>query len=164
MIDRGILAGYSMSSLSKITNPENTSHFKLGRDYNSNRNNDLIIHNTKSITLFINLLTLRYTNKQFDLKGDLLKMITDKNYNIDLASLSDKKLMYGFAQEMNFALEAQGEKSTGDRTLIKLFKSPGLMVSASGLSNTIFLPSAPNELCDRLKILLQEKRAGNNSD
>ena len=38
------------------------------------------------------------------------------------------------------------------------------MVSASGISKTIFLSSDPNELCDRLKILLQEKQAGNNSD
>ena len=38
------------------------------------------------------------------------------------------------------------------------------MVSASGISKTIFLSSNPNELCDRLKLLLQEKHAGNNSD
>ena len=38
------------------------------------------------------------------------------------------------------------------------------MLSASGLSKTIFLSSDPNELCDRLKLLLQEKQAGNNSD
>ena len=34
---------------------------------------------------------------------------------------------------------------------------------ASGIS-TIFLPENPNELCDRLKFLLQEKNAGINSD
>ena len=33
----------------------------------------------------------------------------------------------------------------------------------SGIS-TIFLPSDPNELCDRLRLLLQEKQAGNKSD
>ena len=44
-----------------------------------------------------------------------------------------------------------------------LLKSPGLMVSASGIS-TIFLSENPNELCDRLKLLLQEKHAGNNSN
>ena len=38
------------------------------------------------------------------------------------------------------------------------------MVSASGVSKTIFLSSDPDELCDRLKLLLQEKYAGNNSD
>ena len=39
-----------------------------------------------------------------------------------------------------------------------------MFVSASGISNTIFLPSDPDELCDRLKLLLQEKKAGNNSN
>ena len=34
---------------------------------------------------------------------------------------------------------------------------------ASGIS-TIFLPENPNELCDRLKLLLQQKKAGKNSD
>ena len=38
------------------------------------------------------------------------------------------------------------------------------MVTASGVSQTIFLSSDLDELCDRLKLLLQEKHAGNNSD
>ena len=38
------------------------------------------------------------------------------------------------------------------------------MVSASGVPKTIFSSSDPNEFCDRLKLLLQEKQAGNNSD
>ena len=57
---------------------------------------------------------------------------------------------------MNFDLKAQGNKSTRDGTLIKLLKSPGLMVPASGISKTIFLSSDPDELCNRLK-LLQKK-------
>ena len=136
MNDRGILATYLMSPLSKITNPENTSQFKLVKDSSSNRVNDLIIHSTIPITLHDNLLTYRDSNKQFGLKGDLLKMITNKNYNGDLASLSDKKLMYDFAK-MNFDTKARGNKSIRDKSLIKLLKSPGLMVSASGTSNTI---------------------------
>ena len=84
------------------------------------------------------MLTFRDSNKEFELKGELLKMITNKNYNADLAKLSDKKLMYDFAKEMNFDVRAPGNKSTRDRTLIKFFKSPGLMVSASGISEAIF--------------------------
>ena len=98
------------------------------------------------------------------MKGDLLEMITNSRYNVDLASLTDKKLMYDFAKEMNFDMKAQGNKSKRDRTLIKLLKSPGLMVSASGVSKTIFLSSDPDELCNRLKLLLQEKYAGSNSN
>ena len=164
MNDRGRLASYLMSPLSKITNPENNTQFKLVKDSNSNRINDLKINKAIPVTLYNNMLTFRDTGKEFELKGELLKMITNKNYNVNLASLQDKKLMYGFAKKMNFDLKASGNKSTRDRTLIKLLKSPGLMVSASGLSKTIFLPSDPNELCDRLKLLLQEKQAGNNSD
>ena len=35
---------------------------------------------------------------------------------------------------------------------------------ASGISKTIFLPSDADELCDRVKLLLQEKQAGNNPE
>ena len=164
MNDRGILATYLMSPLSKITNPENTSQFKLVKDHNSNRVNDLKINNSIPITLHNNLLTFCDTNKQFELKGDLLEMITNSKFNVDLASLSDKKLMYDFAKEMHFVERRVGNKSFRDRKLIKLLNSPGLIVSASGISKTIFLSSGPNELCDRLKLLLQEKPAGNNSD
>ena len=38
------------------------------------------------------------------------------------------------------------------------------MVSASGVSKTILLSSDPDELCNRLNLLLQEKHAGKNSD
>ena len=164
MNDRGILATYLMSPLSRITNPENASQFKLVKDPSSNRVNDLKINKTMPITLYGNMLTFRDTNKQFELKGDLLEMITNSKFNVDLASLSDKKLMYDFAKELHFDTKAPGNKSIRDRKLIKLLNSPGLMVSASGVSKTIFLSSDANELCDRLKLLLQEKHAGNNSD
>ena len=164
MNDRGILATYLMSLLSRITNPESSSQFKLVKDPSSNRVNDLKINKTIPITLYGKMLTFRDTNKQFELKGDLLEMITNSKFNVDLASLSDKKLMYDFAKEMHFDPKASGNKSTRDRKLIKLLDSPGLMVSASDVSKTIFLSSDPNELCDRLKLLLQERHAGNNSN
>ena len=70
--------------------------------------------------------------------------------------------MYDFAKEMNFDTNAQGNKSTRDRTLLELLKSPAIM--ASDISKPILLSSDPNELCDRLKLRLQEKHGGNNSD
>ena len=160
--DRGILAPYLMSLLSKITNSENTTQFKLIKDSSSNRVNDLKINNSIPITLYNNLLTFRDTNKQFELRGDLLKMITNKNYNVNHASLSDKKLMYAFAKEVHFDERRVGNKSTRDRTLINLLNSPAIL--GSGISKTIFLSSDPNDLCDRLKLILQEKNAGNNSN
>ena len=89
MNDRGIIASYFLTPLSKITNPENTSHFNLANDSSSNRVNDLLIHKTKPITLHDNLLKIRDRTKEFELKGDLLKTITNENYNVDLASLAD---------------------------------------------------------------------------
>ena len=77
--DRGILASYSMSRLSIITNPEDTSQFKLVKDSSSNRVNDLKINKTIPITLSNNLLTFCDTGKEFEMKGDLLKMTTNKN-------------------------------------------------------------------------------------
>ena len=66
------------------------------------------------------MLTFRLTRKKFELKGNLLKMIANENYNVDLASLSDKNLMYDFAKEMNFDESYQSRKSNRDRTLINL--------------------------------------------
>ena len=71
--------------------------------------------------------------------------------------------MFDSAKEMNFDSKCQSRKPTRDRTLIKIFKSPGLMISASGVSKTIILSSDPDELCDRLKLFFQEVQAGNNS-
>ena len=64
---------------------------------------------------------------------------------------------------MNFDVKAMGNKSTRDRNFMEILKSPVVLVSATGNSKTIFLPSDPNELCNRLRLLLQEKKAGNNS-
>ena len=109
MNDRGILASYLMSLLSKVTTPENSTQFKLVKDSSSNRVNDLKTNKTIPITLYKNMLTFRDTGKEFELKGDLLKMITNKTHNVDLASLADKKLMYDFAKELKFDTKAQGK-------------------------------------------------------
>ena len=156
------IAFYLLSPLAKIFNPENSTQFKLVKDPSSNRINDLKIHKSIPITLYGNILTFRDTGKKFKLTGDLLEMITNTKFNVGLASLSDKKLMYDFAKEMHFDKRNVGNKSTRDRTLIDLLNSPRIV--ASGISKTIFLSSDPNELCVRLKMLLQEKQAGNNSD
>ena len=65
-------------------------------------------------------------------------------------------------KEINFDEKFQGSKSNRDTTLEEVPKSLSLMISASGISNTIFLSSDSNELCKKLKLLLQEGQAGNN--
>ena len=161
--DRGIIASCLLSPLSKIISPEISTKFNLVKDSSSNRVNDLLLHKAIPLILHNNLLTFRDTGNVFELKRNLLKKITIKNYNVDLASLADKKLIYDFAREMNFDVKAMGNKSTRDKTFIKLLKLFNLMVCASGYSNKFFLSSDPDELRDRLKLLLQEKQAGNNS-
>ena len=106
MIGRGILATYSMSPPSKILNLENSSQIKPWKDSCSNRVNDLLIKKTIPVTSNDNLLTFRDTGKVFILKADLLKMITNENYNVDLALLKDKKLRYDFAKKMVFDTKA----------------------------------------------------------
>ena len=71
--------------------------------------------------------------------------------------------MYEIAKEMSFgsSLALLGNRSTRDKSLIRLLQSSTIM--ASGISTTI-LPQNPNELCDRLKLLPQKKQAGKNSD
>ena len=77
MNDRDILVSNLMSPLSKITNPENSSQFKLVKDSVSNRVNDLKINQSIQKTLYNNMLTFRDTGREFEIKGDLLEMITN---------------------------------------------------------------------------------------
>ena len=116
------------------------------------------IHNSVPITLYRNILTFRDTGQTFEQTGDLLEMVSNSKDKVNHASLADKKLMYDFAKEMNFDLKAVGKKSNRERTLIKLLNSPGLMVSASGVSKTIFLSSDPYELCDRLNCCYKKNK------
>ena len=124
--------------------------------------NDFKINKGIPVTLVSNLLIFRDSNKSFKLEGDLLEAITNYDFNVDHSNQQDRKLIYEFAKEMNFNIREKGNKSNRDKSIKRLLESPAIM--ASGVSKTIFLSSDPNELCDRLKLLLQEKHAGNNSD
>ena len=110
MKDRGIVACYLLSLLSKINNPKHTSQFKLIEGPISNRVNDLLINKTVPVTLYDNLLTFHDTDNDFELEGDILKMITNKNYKVYLANLSYKKLMFEFAKQMFFDEKTYDEK------------------------------------------------------
>ena len=162
MNEKGLIAPYLTSSLVNLFKPENKSQFRLRKDTNSTKMNDFLIHGGIPVTLFSNMITFRDSNKSFKLEGDLLKLITNYKFNADHSSPQDRKLIYEFAKEMNYDTKSTGRPSTRHTSIIKILESPAIM--ASGVSKTIFLSSDPNELCDRLKLLLQEKHAGNNSD
>ena len=105
-------------------------------------------------------MTFRDTNEKFELRGDLLKMLTNTKYNVDIAKASHEKLFYDFGKQMHFDEKALGKKILGDGSFKKLLKSTDIMASRI---STIYSPSNPNELCDKLKVLLQEKRIGTSS-
>ena len=71
-----------------------------------------------------------------------------------------ENFFYEFGKEMKFDIKQKGRKSDPDRSIIRLLKPPAIM--ASGIS-TIILPSDPDELCNRIKLLLQEIHVGSNS-
>ena len=104
-----------MSPVSKITNLETTTQLNLLKDPSSNRVNHLLLNETIPVTLYNNLSTFRDTEKKFELKEDLLKKITNENYNVELAILSDEKIMYQFGKETYFDIRALAVKSMRDK-------------------------------------------------
>ena len=162
MDDKGLIALYLVSSLVEVFKKDNKSQFRLRKDPNSTKMNDFLIHGTLPVTIFSNMITFRDSNKSFRLEGDLLKVITNHKFNVDHSSPQDKKLIYEFAKEMNYDAKSTGRPSIRHTSIIKILESPAIMVS--GISKTIFLSSDPDELCERLKLLLQEKHGGNNSN
>ena len=108
------------------------------------------------------MITFRDSDRSFKLEGDLLKLIRNHKFNADHSSPRDKILIYEFAKEMNYDTKSIGRPSIRHNSVVKILNSPAIM--ASGVSNILILSSEPDELCDRLRLILQEKHAGNNSD
>ena len=162
MNDKGMIAPYLTTSLVEVFKKDNKSQFRLRKDPNSTKMNDFLIHGNIPVTIFSNMITFRDSNKTFRLEGDLLKVITNYKFNVDHSSPQDKKVIYEFAKEMNYDINSTGRPSVRHNSMIKLLEQPAIM--ASGFSKTIILSSDPNELCDRLKLILQEKHGGNNSN
>ena len=162
MNDKGLIAPYLTTSFVEVFKKDNKSQFRLRKDPNSTKMNDFLIHGTIPVTIFSNMITFRDSNKTFRLEGDLLKVITNYKFNAYHSSPQDKKLIYEFAKEMKYDTKSTGRPSTRHTSIIKILDSPAIM--ASGISKTIFLSSNPDELCERLKLVLQEKNAGNNSE
>ena len=162
MNEQGMIASYLVSSLVEVFKKDNKSQFRLRKDPNSTKLNDFLIHGTIPVTIFSNMIVFRDSNKSFRLEGDLLKVITIYKFNVDHSNPQDKKLIYQFAKEMKYDTKSMGRPSVRHNSMAKLLDQPAIM--ASGFSKTIILSSDPNELCDRLKLLLQEKHGGNNSD
>ena len=161
MIKNGLIAPYLASPLVNLFKPENKSQFRLKKDLNSTKMNDFLINEGVPVTLVSNMLIFRDSNKPFKLEGDLSETMTNYDFNVDHSNQQDRKLIYELVKEKNFNIRQKGNKSDRDKSIIRLLRSPRIM--ASGVT-TIFLSENADELCKRLKLLLQEKHAGNNSD
>ena len=158
MSDKGLID----SSLIEVIKSDNKGQFRLTKDPNSTKTNDFLINEKVPVTIFSNMLTFRNTKKVFEIEGDLYKVITDYKFNVDHSNQQDRKIIYEFGKEMKYKLKNKGRPSIRHNSMIRLLNQPPIM--ASGISKTIILSSDPNEVCNRLKLLLQEKHAGNNSD
>ena len=162
MNDKGLIAPYLALPLVEVFKFDNKSQFRLRKDPDSTKMNDFLIHGKTPVTIFSNMITFRDSNKTFELEGDLLKVITNQKFNVDHSNQQVRKIIYEFAKEMNYYTKSTGRPSVRHNSMVRLLDQPAIM--ASGISKTIILSSDPNELCDRLKLLLQEKHGGNNSN
>ena len=158
MNDKGLID----SSLIEVIKSDNKGQFRLTKDLNSTKPNDFLINEKVPVTIFNNMLTFRDTKKVFKLEGDLYKVITDYKFNVDHSNKQNRQIIYEFGREIKYKLKNKGRPSVRHNSMIRLLnQSP---ITASGFTKTIILSSDPNELCDRLKLLLQEKHGGNNSN
>ena len=158
----GLIASYLALPLVEAFKKDNKSQFRIRKDPDSTKLNDFLIHGKIPVTIFSNMITFRDSNKSFRLEGDLLKVITNHKFNVDHSNQHNRKIIYEFAKEMYYDTKSTGRPSTRHDSMVRLLNQPAIM--ASGFSKTIILSSDPDELCDRLKLLLQEKHGGNNSN
>ena len=113
------------------------------------------------VTLYSNTLTSRDSNKSFKLEGELLKLKTKYKFNTDHSNPQERKLIGEVSREMKYDIRSTGTPNIRHNSFIKILNSPAIM--ASGIS-TVFSSSDLDDFCERLKLLLQEKQAGNNSN
>ena len=86
-------------------------------------------------------------------------MITD--YDFFKTDSPEAKQFISFLGEIDFDL-LRKDKSSRDKKLIQNYYNKRVL-PACGLK-TNFFSENPNEVCDRTKLLLQEKRAGNKTN
>ena len=158
MNDKGLIDG----SLIEVIKSDNKGQFRLTKDPNSTKPNDFLINEKVPVTIFSNMITFRNTKKVFKIEGDLYKLITDYKLNVDHSNKQNQQMIYEFGKEMKYKLKNKGRPSIRHNSMVRLLNQPPIM--ASGFSKTIFLSENADELCDRLKLLLQEKHGGNNSN
>ena len=112
----------------------------------------------EKVTIYVDKLVFEHSGEIFTLRGDVLNMITD--YKDNTTDSRDAKQVIGFMHEMRFDIHSWG-KILRDKSLIQNYFDKRAKL-ASGL-RWIFLSENPNEICNHLMLLPQEKRDVKNS-
>ena len=66
------------------------------------------------------MLTFTDTIKSFILLGDILKTMTNYDFNVDNSDPRDRKVNFEFGKEMKFTTKQKGRKSPRGESVIKL--------------------------------------------
>ena len=102
-------------SIAKLLVPKNQSQFRLLDDPDSDNWNDYKMNGEK-VSLYDDKLLFRDTGVVFTLKGDILSMITD--YDFNKTDSPDAKQIIDSMDEMHFDIHTKG-KSFRDKNLKK---------------------------------------------
>ena len=86
-----MMAPFLASTSVNLFKPENKSQFILIKDFNSRKMNDFLIQGNIQVYLYSDMLTFRDSNKSFILDRDLLKKVTNYNFNVDHSNQQDRK-------------------------------------------------------------------------
>ena len=115
--------------------------------------NDFLM-NKEKVRVYDDKLGFRDSGVVFTLKGDILSMIND--YDFNKTDSPEAKQSIIFLDEMHIDMYAKS-KRTRDTNLIKNYYNKRILL-ASGLHEAILLSENPNELCDRLRSRIRENK------
>ena len=91
MNDKGTRVPFLASFLVNLLKPENRSQFKIKIYHISIRMNDFLINTSIPVTLKSIMFTFRDSKNTFKLDEDLLKTMTNYNFNGDDSNPQDQK-------------------------------------------------------------------------
>ena len=158
MNETGVIHSTLIKPIAKFLVEKIKSQFWLNDDPDSYYWNNFEMNGEK-VRIYDDKLVFRNSGKNSTLRGDFLKMLTD--YKFVKTASPDAKIFIDIMDGRHFDIQAWG-KSLRDKTHMNIdFNKRAILAS---VLKTIFLSDNPNELCDKLKLLLQEKRAGNISN
>ena len=157
MINNGVNHSSLIRPVAKLLAPTNKSQFWSYDEPDGDNWNYYIMHGEK---LQYTMMSYILKNvKGFTLRSHVLKIIIEQKFN--KTHSPEAKLIVDIMDEMQFDIHSRGKKLIDGNLMKNYFSKRAIL--ASGLK-TIFLSKNPNELYDKLKILLEENPAGKISD